>query len=180
MSDCNSEALAGCTDPVISVINTAALVPYLRWRNSDAARGTADCPRPDESGRLALQGRCCPSLCRPSGAGIHRYGGLAQRADRRQREVTPCEQCRKHTGQIQPIDRTRLLVCGCVVDRDENGTHVIRVIIAYRQGCARLIFSGCFDSDSYDNPGDSTPTQLKSQICFPDSTLTQLKIQIYY
>ena len=33
------------------------------------------------------------------------------------------------------------------------------------QGCARLIFSGWLDSDSYDNPGDSTPTQLKSQIC---------------
>ena len=26
-------------------------------------------------------------------------------------------------------------------------------------------FSGWLDSDSYDNPGDSTPTQLKSQIC---------------
>ena len=33
------------------------------------------------------------------------------------------------------------------------------------QGCARLIFSDWLDSDSYDNPGDSTPTQLKSQIC---------------
>ena len=33
-----------------------------------------------------------------------------------------------------------------------------------RHGCARLIFSGWLDSDSYDSPGDSTPTQLKSQI----------------
>ena len=33
-----------------------------------------------------------------------------------------------------------------------------------RQGCARLIFSGWLDSDSYDSPGDSTQTQLKSQI----------------
>ena len=47
------------------------------------------------------------------------------------------------------------------------------------QGCARLIFSGWLDSDSYDNPGDSTPTQLKSQIRYPDSTPTQLKSQIY-
>ena len=39
------------------------------------------------------------------------------------------------------------------------------IVGAFRQGCARLIFSDWLDSDSYDNPGDSTPTQLKSQIC---------------
>ena len=37
--------------------------------------------------------------------------------------------------------------------------------LSYDQGCCRLIFSGWFDSDSYDSPGDLTPTQLKSQIC---------------
>ena len=39
------------------------------------------------------------------------------------------------------------------------------LLISLEQGCARLIFSDWLDSDSYDNPGDSTPTQLKSQIC---------------
>ena len=38
------------------------------------------------------------------------------------------------------------------------------ILNTFRQGCARLIFSDWLDSDSYDTPGDSTPTQLKSQI----------------
>ena len=45
------------------------------------------------------------------------------------------------------------------------GNVLPKIVKLPNQGCARLIFSGGLDSDSYDNPGDSTPTQLKSQIC---------------
>ena len=45
-------------------------------------------------------------------------------------------------------------------------------------GCARLRFSGWLDSDSFDNPGDSTLTQLNTTLFLIDSTLTQLKSQI--
>ena len=41
----------------------------------------------------------------------------------------------------------------------------MRLANSVDQGCARLIFSDWLDSDSYDNLGDSTPTQLKSHIC---------------
>ena len=43
---------------------------------------------------------------------------------------------------------------------------------AANQGCARLIFSGSLDSDSYDNPGDST--RLNSNPKF--ANLTQLRL----
>ena len=43
--------------------------------------------------------------------------------------------------------------------------HLLCKLSYHEQGCARLIYSNWLDSDSYDNPGDSTPTQLKSQIC---------------
>ena len=40
-------------------------------------------------------------------------------------------------------------------------------------------FSGCLDSDSYDNPGDSTLTQLNTSLFWIDSTPTQLKSQTW-
>ena len=42
----------------------------------------------------------------------------------------------------------------------------------WQQGCARLKFSGWLDSDSCDNPGDSTLTQLNTYF----SWLTQLRL----
>ena len=40
--------------------------------------------------------------------------------------------------------------------------------------CARLRFLGWLDSNSFDNPGDSTLTQLNTLLILIDSTPTQL------
>ena len=62
----------------------------------------------------------------------------------------PCPECRTEAGPISEAPVRS-------VQRDEQPQ--ARVVLD-------LFFSGWLDSDSYDNPGDSTtPTQLKFQIC---------------